>query len=937
MDNIVNTSYTRDYVVVSADRTQVVLRPVVSDGSDSLPTYWKEFINLFGDDPLSAPDTDITIYLTQLPTEVITVDAYVDYVVEYPRVEIHFNGRVLDVSDRISCNHPNSETPGLYALDFMLSIGGGASTNIWRSWVSIEEPPILRKIITPWNRENRIIADFNRLVMEPQFMEAMYEAGVPLYNFQQANATGAVPQSAIMKYRDSRVFICDGKAFVTGPQLPSGSEITINGMKYVLGLRVITAPFTENDLYAVGSIVRYCGSDFYAIEDPNIVDGNDHRVAIPNSVVKDSRGDVINYWLSGILYDVTDAIALPDGEYHLDSLWSTIDVGGYLFQMDLLRAFPVRHYWGTYNFKNFYDYAPGDLVSLIADNVIYLYQRNETSIENRGTEEAYRPGHYKNPHWTEVYSETNKDLLRPPAIKPYTNATNAVISKTYPVREEAFRIYAKLVGIPSELVDGLGPKYSVLLWALLYRTRETFPGFKMAFNAIGLDVSSLYRVYPSVIYNGYDSEDGTELSIKDVYTEIDKVKEIARSIQADKVWTLDIYPTTRRENDPDADYDKNTGKYSPWIRYSRTGDDATTDDTVEMFLNGVWKPFYKFSHVGLDSTPSKWNYSVNNRYYRAEVNLLNRLKSDCKVDLNDDSDWIDHNKFGAISKVVGTLLSYEVPVYIYLQLCIHLAAVGRSVLRGVSNGVVLHESWGGYIGLNLYPSVVFDLATVQNHLYYPNVYYSYDGETDWTLYEDYDVLSGYRYFSFDKAVYLKFEYADGIEIESYWVSQFTPGCLGDAESTDTGNGFVDASQMAPGSVIYLCKGIAGITCCIKTSKLGATTKCWLWQYTFDGDWSFLDEKPFADWGDCQCKMYGLWNGTLEQFRASVDHCVSPGYTLTSEWHNDKLYVGGGLPRSIYLYDNMNNVLGVLVVPYQKNMVLDIDSREALLEITFSIE
>ena len=188
MADFIDTSYNRRYTVVAVTKDGVILRPIVEEGADNpIPTYWKEFIRKYTDEPIPE-DAYLTVNLTQLPAEVLSVDAYVDYVVEYPRAEVRVGSITIDVSDRISCNHPNPETPGLYALDFMLSIddGEGYTTQpIWRSWVSIDEPPILRHVITPWNRENRTIADLNRLVIEPQFMEALYEAGVPLYNFQQ--------------------------------------------------------------------------------------------------------------------------------------------------------------------------------------------------------------------------------------------------------------------------------------------------------------------------------------------------------------------------------------------------------------------------------------------------------------------------------------------------------------------------------------------------------------------------------------------------------------------------------------------------------------------------------------------------------------------------------------------------------------------------------
>lgn len=223
----VDTSYKRKYTVVAATKDRVILRPL---SDDPISSYWMEFISGYISEPLPA-DTVPTLHITQIPAEVITVDAYVEYVVEYPLVEVHYGNITIDVSDRVSVNHPNPETPGLYALNFMVSAAGSKPTSIWRSWLSIEEPPLLRRVITPWNRENKIIANFNRLVIEPQFTEAMYEAGVPIYNFQQANSNVAVGKFAIQAYLHARAFVKSGYVFISGPRLPVGARISVDGME----------------------------------------------------------------------------------------------------------------------------------------------------------------------------------------------------------------------------------------------------------------------------------------------------------------------------------------------------------------------------------------------------------------------------------------------------------------------------------------------------------------------------------------------------------------------------------------------------------------------------------------------------------------------------------------------------------------------------------
>ena len=85
MSDIINTSYARDYVVLSASKSEVILRPIEES---SLPTYWKEFIKANFEEGTVPEDAIPLVRLTQLPAEVLCVDAYVEYVVEYPTVEV---------------------------------------------------------------------------------------------------------------------------------------------------------------------------------------------------------------------------------------------------------------------------------------------------------------------------------------------------------------------------------------------------------------------------------------------------------------------------------------------------------------------------------------------------------------------------------------------------------------------------------------------------------------------------------------------------------------------------------------------------------------------------------------------------------------------------------------------------------------------------------
>lgn len=942
---VVDTSYKRDYKVVHVDSNGVVLRPLGTDGStdfDSLATYWKELVHAYYDDP----DThQIHVYLTQLPVEVLVVDAYVDYVVEYPRVEIHVGDHVIDVSDRVACNHPNPETPGLYALDFTLSIGGECATPIWRSWVSIDEPPVLRQIITPWNRESRPIVDLNRLVIEPQFNEALYEAGVPLYNFQQANAPAAVSQFNALSYKDARAIVKGKQLFITGPRLPVGTTATIKleggTIERVLGIGVMCPSFRSNATYKHGEVVSYGGYDYYAMTDIPFVGENGGSV-IPDTLYEED-GVPVACWLRGAYY-TTEDIDLADGECKLDSLWAVLDVEGYLFKMDLLRAFSVRHYWGHYNRKYFLDYAPGDLVSVVSDSVVSIYQRNDTSIDEAGLEEAYRPGHYLNPHWTEVYSEADNEMLRIPAIKPYSNATNAVVSKTYPVREEAFKIYARMVGMPMELVDAIGSKKSVLLWALLYRTRETFPGIRAAMRAIGLDIGDLERVYPSVNYYK-DGDFGEEGHIKYIYEEIDRVKVIARSVEADKLWLSDGDP----DLNPD---DPRNGELRniPWIRYSREGEIPDTVWTYDTD-NNTWNEFYSFRHRKhladydydiSDKSPATYDLSVNNRYYTATVHLMDRLAEECEVDI-DGEKWIDPNHIGSLSEALVALLEYEIPIYICFRLKIMLASVGHARVTGFSKGVVLWDAWGGPIGLRLFPGKYFDFRKLSVESYYPKVLYSYDNGT-FEEYTDYTQGEGFRYFPFEQAVYLKFEYAptdSGILFEKaihpYWTSRYTIGTLGGIDLID--DKFKDACELGSDSEpLYLCKGIAAITVKIEQRTLDVEAESLMWQYVFDdgtgNEWSFDEVTPFAEFESVEARFMGYWSSDSEQlFIDAVDHVTTDNGLVDSRTEEIDgetwLCIGGKASKFYYLWDANGYVIGMLQVYYVDRMVLDGGGQDIL--------
>ena len=191
----------------------------------------------------------------------------------------------------------------------------------------------------------------------------------------------------------------------------------------------------------------------------------------------------------------------------------------------------------------------------------------------------------------------------------------------------------------------------------------------------------------------------------------------------------------------------------------------------------------------------------------------------------------------------------------------------------------------------------------------------------------------------------------------FWISQFTIGCIGYCGSPGTGNyslppgdhgynGFYDATKMHPNEVLYLCKGLVGISACIKMNSLEASAYCLKWQYVFDDpdQWTLdgpesYPEMPFAGWVMTNCKMYGFWNGTVDAFKQSVTKCTAEGYNLTCSWDSTlpMLYIGGGAPRTVFLWDDYGHLRGILMFEFEENMVLDKDMNEYLLKVSFSAE
>lgn len=776
-----------------------------------------------------------------IPMPVLVVPAYAEYTIEFPSVDMTYtrNGDTVteDVSKFVSCNHPNPETPGLYTLTFMLALPGEEPVKIWESWVSIEEPPILRGVVSPWMRENRTVSDLNRLVVEPQFQEALYMSGAPLYNFSVANMPNAISATTMKRIRGCRAYSLGTSLFVSGPMYPVGTELRSGSDTYRLSTPKLSPVYAAGRAYAKYDTVSYGGTSWMVTADSTYT--------IPG-------GDD---WIEGYAYGADTALP-AEGQIQLDALWVNVDADGYLFRVDAMSCNTIGHYWGHYDPKHFYDYAPGDLVSLVSDNVLYLYRRNETDTSQKVIEESYRPGNYHNPHWDEVYSATTQGVLRTPTVTPITNATNSLVSKTGSVMDSVFRIYAHMANIPPEIIDGLGLKKGVLIWAILYRTRNTYFGFEVASRALGISIDKLSRVMPSVQYYA----DGETTPIDDVYDEIGKCKEMAKSIKAGRLLVNGASPPTP----PPAD-----AGTVPYIRYKENADG--TSDTVEKYnvVTQSWTEFYRFEKLSGDFNVTEWDFTKNNRYYRAEVSFLDRLAQGNTIDMGDGEEWLSDEAFSPVSVELAALFEYEISIYIYLKMFVRLASVGTMTHIGVMGGAVCHDAAGGDIELRLFPSKMFNTATMEVEEVWPIVKCSdTTGGTYVTAEYDMNFIGKYRRYRFDHAKYLKFSYTDGMSVTGYWTSPNSIGTL-------TGEN----------SPLFLSNGAVGATIEFEyTARIMASVEAYVWNYIL-GTWAFDGENintgtPFAGYISVPFTFTPFWNSSVVAYIDAIDNVTSPDSVIT---------------------------------------------------------
>lgn len=936
-------SYKQAYVVVSRAPGQVVLRP---KDEALLDAYWKEFISA----EIPAKTRSMQLRISFVPKPVRRLDAYSPYELEYPKVDLVDGGNEVDISKYVTAGKPDPQTPGLYRIDYILKLPGIEKNIIWQSYLSIEEPPVLRHIITPWNRESYTIATLNRLVVEPQFQEALYEEGAPFYNFVTSNMSPALRPNAAASFNACVGFKAGERLFISGRKLPLATAVELDagpGASFSVHLdRVISTSEWSASSYAKGSIVQQSKKAYCAVADVNAND-------VPGASSK---------WLEGCLYSLQEAVpptgvtpGMPeyeatgyykwatskDGEVELLAVWAPVDLRGYIFSVDVKHAPKLSTYWGYYNREYFKDYRPGDLVSYISDDVLYLYRRNDTDIRDLSTEEAYRPGSYQNPHWDEVYAEWEESQLRNFGrwIRPISNAGNAFIAKTCSLSEEASSAFAYILGIPDSLVEAIGSKCSVFLYILLQRTRNTYEGFRSAFRAIGLDVSDLHRVYPTVSSAGEDGHD-----FANVYDAEETLKRISMALRYDLLWETQPGDDISTPPTPiDQVYGSNTAAWQDinrlglhWIRYwpnprHAGGREGRTYYEIQEYRGAAWRTIYKVTGFGDDKFAESAAARIkgNNRYYKASLSLLERLASQALVDMGDGKQWIDLNAFSEPSYWVTDLIKYEVPIYIYLVLSVNIASIDELWSAGRMMRRIHFSAYGGTPTLVVHPSRYFDLATCSTKELLASV--EVLGDDGWEEAELTEMREGSAVYDFDKAVTVRFRIGIDAQIEGYWTSRHTMGMFG-----DNGTDPQDASMMGDAEELHLVNGITGVTPLLPDGALKGELEYLRYNYVLSDDgnpWKLDEATPFGAYSGAEDpEVFATWMEPLSALLGAIARVVGKDgkpirYAARGVDAKVQLEVFGEYPEEIYIYGSPDRLIALIRPP--SNLPYKVDPRDAV--------
>lgn len=917
---VTNTSYAREYVVVSKTANMAVLR-VIDESLYS--TYWKEFISA----KVKSKVEPMYLRLEQVPPETTLVDQYASFIPELPLVTLEVGDEKVNVTDRITANLPNTEVPGLYRVDYRINLTAEFSSPIWAVYVSIQQRPILRKAAAGWVRDSYILQTLNRLIMEPQFMEALHAAGEPLYGFMEANQHPSIKAFNLDKYEGLQAWGAGGAfndnsngIFITGLKLPQGSVVIYQ--RRMLQLREPVWPDPVNafhhmdpethertpDAYTAGSVIRSGDYSYICI--------NDADTTIPLSNP--------DYWRKGYLYKFSvlngdDEFELPKGRLPIgkggvEHIWITVDNQGYSFWVDVAHQTTLGAYRGYYDRKNFADYGTEDIVAYIDENAIKLFKRKATDIQAPETL-AYPPGHHLNPAWDEIYAkydEVLSPLFGDYFVVPHTNASNAVVSKTWSVSSEMCEAYANMMGIPPMIVKECGAKWSALLFALLTRTRNTFEGLRVCFQAVGLDIENLRLADPSIAYYCKPGE-GDEEKVEDVYKQHENLRKLLAHIDT-------LAPEGKEEAEEGA------------LRYVTENTEGADAKDINVAIQQYsetdgWVTRYRFERI----EPAQ---HFNNRYYNADLNVLARLAEDAVADLGDGHPWVKESAWaGSPSALVDVCLTYEIPIYIFLRLKMYLYAENRIEMQGFTySGLFDGQRCGAKNVIELFPSKYYSRAAHDYITIDTGVFTVTQDGCEEIPYTRLNETRGSKIYEFTGCQYpLRIMAVDkeNVTFIRYWQSTHTFGLLGLPSSTSTVNDVpfyndehfhnVTDPEVNDESDLMLANGHVGVTALYRPKELHAKdTEALRWMYILNNTeeeetWALSDTEAFTDYADIEASDIYPFEGTVDDLKAAIaritDSLEPSANQLSFTWEGDKLVLEDCMPSAIYLRDSNGVVIG----------------------------
>jgi len=907
---ILNTAYSREYVVVSKEPNYIVLR-VMDDETELYNTYWKEFIS--AEAILSPGRNPMYLKIEQAPQAVTLVDQFSEFTPEIPIVYLEVGDRRVNVSSKVAVNIPNIEVPGLFRLDYRINLNdGNVSTVFWSSYVSIQQRPLLRKAAGGWVRDSYIIRTLNRLVMEPQFMEALHAAGEPLYGFMQANQHPSIPASLLSKYAGVQAWgVGAGTVagngptiFITGAKLPQGSIVIYR--RRMLQLREPVYPDTLGSVTHMDAETHKRAPGSYSAGAVRRI-GRTSYICIADASAEISLNDM-RHWKAGYLYRFSvldgESFHLPYGPLPIkkggiEHIWATVDSQGYPFWVDISHTTNLGTYRGHYDMANFADYNSDDIVSYVTDDSIRLFARKHTDIQDESTL-SYPPGHYLNPAWEEIYCRMPGDyspLLSDYSIVPHTNASNAIVAKTWSVSEEMCRAYSHMVGIPQSIMDACGAKWSALLFALLTRTRNTFEGFRICMRAVGLDVKNLVLSDPSISYSC--NPDGTDaVEVKDVYTQHDNLRKLVANIS-----TLQPFGETTPPEEGALAYDK---------------DDP---NVILQYSEGEWIQRYRFSEI----EPTQIH---NNRYYDCDLTVLARLAEDAVKELGDGKTWVKASAWaGEYSALVADVIAYEIPIYVWVRLHMHLYDESKIEMEtAVYSGILDGQRCGGKNILELFPTRYFnrmlgDYVTIET-----GVYVNDDGSWSELVPTRINESRGSKIYEFDRVAYPIRIRAVNLEENTfirYWQSTHTFGLLGLPESTSTDHfRNVTDPEATDESDLMLANGYVGVTALYRPKSLGVdTAKALRWMYVLNNPeatdvWRLSNTTPFADWENLSYVEGLSFEGSIDTFKstlAKIETAVHDGEDIPFAWDDDVLVFHNLFAPALYCKDANGKVIFVITL------------------------